>query len=281
MNSDKKDVENFFDNDSNDYLRYKYHKNNYSFMAIRKTKVINLLNKFIVNSFDQCKHILDAGCGPGILLDFFNNFNINYIGLDLSTEMISIARKQIGIKPYTSTNFFLRGDIEKLPFSNDSFNIVISLGVIEYLPNDNKLLAEFYRVIKPKGFLLISVTNKYSYNLILDDFIEYLRKKRLSVRLINFLKQKFQYGQFKERNFSIRKHSPREFIHELEQHNFTIIESVFFGLNILPYPLNLIFGNKMNYQFNKMFNNINHNFLKSLSEGYLVLCKSNKPDFII
>lgn len=272
-NNNKDHIRNFFDNDSREYLKYKYNENSLSFMALRKQKTIELLLEYLVPSLDGNVCILDAGCGPGIMLDFFCNYKLNYFGLDISKEMLSIARHQKAIPPLHLESHFIRGDVENLPFRSDHFNAVISLGVIEYLADDRKFIAELHRVIRPDGLLLISITNKYSYNLLLDGLIEYLRKKRLAVIILDYLKQKLRLGQFKERGFSIRKHYPKSFINELEYHDFKVVMSVNFGFNFLPYPLNLICSERINNLTNTLYNKMGKNGIKQLGEGCLVLCR--------
>jgi SAM-dependent methyltransferase len=276
MDKLKNKVKNYFDADSIEYLKYKYSEKSQSYMALRKDKAIEFQKKYLVSSFTEETRILDAGCGPGILLDFLSKYKIDYVGLDISIEMIQLARQQVAKLPLIMRRHFLRGDVEKLPFQSNSFDAVVSFGVIEYLDGDNKLLTEIFRVLKPEGYLLISVTNRYSYNLLFDGIIEYLRKKRFASSFLNYMKQRLTLGQFKQRDFTIRKHTPKRFINELRQNNFKVIDTIFFGLNILPYPLNLICSEKLNYFANIVYNRITQKKSIALGEGYLVLCKSNK-----
>jgi hypothetical protein len=95
--------------------------------------------------------------------------------------------------------------------------------------------------------------------------------------ILNYLKMKFNLGQFKQKDFIIRKHNPKLFTKELKQSNFKVIEDVYFGFNALPSPLNIICSNKINEMVNIQYNKNRNRYIKALGEGYLVLCKSNKP----
>lgn len=55
---------------------------------------------------------------------------------------------------------FICGDATNLPFDNESFDVVTMFDVIEHVPDDRKAISEALRVLKPKGFLLISTPNE-------------------------------------------------------------------------------------------------------------------------
>lgn len=68
--------------------------------------------------------------------------NIDYIGLDATLELIKTAQKK-----YPETNFLL-GDIEVLPFLDNSFDIIFTRHTLEHLPDYKKAISELYRVAK-------------------------------------------------------------------------------------------------------------------------------------
>lgn len=91
---------------------------------------------------------LDIGCGTGVLEEKFIPY-VNVVGLDLSNEMIAIARsKQIG-----SLTLIL-GDAEKLPFASNSFDRVLSCYAVKYC-NLESFVAQIYRVLRPGGRLVL------------------------------------------------------------------------------------------------------------------------------
>lgn len=55
---------------------------------------------------------------------------------------------------------FICGDATNLPFQNDFFDLVTMFDVIEHIPDHQKAISEALRVLKPKGFLLISTPNE-------------------------------------------------------------------------------------------------------------------------
>jgi ubiquinone/menaquinone biosynthesis C-methylase UbiE len=265
-------VNRFFDNDAAEYLEKKYIDDKNSFMNLRKIKATWLVSKYMVPRFHEEFRVLDVGCGPGILFEIFSQYNIAYFGIDISMKMLCQAKQQASPKTNLAQKYLLRGDVEDLPFRSDSFNAAVCLGVIEYLAEDDRLLSELARILKPEGYLLIAVTNKYSYNLAFERLIEYLRRSRAAACL-NKLKMKRGLGHFKQTDFLKRRHSPDEFRAMLHRWGFMITDSVFWGFNVLPYPLNHLCVSGWNELANANYDKTKQNRFKLLGEGYLALAQ--------
>ncbi len=92
--------------------------------------------------------ILDVGCGTGIIWKRFKKNNI--YGVDYSQRNLSIAKQFL--KP-------IRADIHKLPFKNDTFDLVLISEVIEHIISPEQIVSEISRVVKDKGYLIISCPN--------------------------------------------------------------------------------------------------------------------------
>lgn len=274
MDSLRDRVTDFFDSDSSEYLRHKYGKDADSYMALRRERVESLLTKHLAPSFGDGFRLIDCGCGPGILLDVVGKYRINYCGVDISEGMLKLARTQ---PPGTASNLLrkdvLRSDVESLPFKSASFDAATSLGVIEYLSDDDRLIAEMARVVKPGGYVLIAVTNKYSYNMALDKPMSWLRSNAAAVKGLNLLKRALNLGTFRQATFTKRRHSTRHFTRRLQAHGLTVVETDRWGLNFLPHPLQYLCGGFLNRLANRMYNRTRSQMIRSLGEGYLVLCR--------
>ncbi len=85
--------------------------------------------------------ILDNGCGTGFMSQFLKGYEV--IGLDMSPEMIKLAKKR-----YSKV---LLGDAQNMPFGNSSFQIVINRGVLHHLEDPEKGISEINRVLKKGG----------------------------------------------------------------------------------------------------------------------------------
>ena len=102
--------------------------------------------------------VLDLGSGAGV--DVFLAANKvgatgKAIGVDMTKEMVDKAKGIARSHGYHNVEFRL-GEMEKLPVGDDSVDIVISNCVINLSPDKSKVFQEAYRVLKPKGRLIVS-----------------------------------------------------------------------------------------------------------------------------
>ena len=98
--------------------------------------------------------ILDVGCGGGQLLENFAKFpQVEVYGVDISEKALQIARTR-GYKV-----FLCNVETEKLPFNDESIDIVVVNDLLEHLITPDNLLREVYRILKREGKLVISVPN--------------------------------------------------------------------------------------------------------------------------
>lgn len=107
--------------------------------------------KFITAVFPKVKRvkILDIGCGTGGTTKFLKNYG-EVVGLEANPLAQSLARKR-GLK-------IISGTAEKLPFENESFDVVTIFDVLYHqnIGSDIKVLKEAYRVLKPQGYLVVT-----------------------------------------------------------------------------------------------------------------------------
>jgi len=82
--------------------------------------------------------ILDAGCGIGKLASFWLNEGYDVLGVDISDVALSITNKK-GVKT-------IKADILRLPFEDNSFDLVYSDGLLEHFIDPEPILTELFRV---------------------------------------------------------------------------------------------------------------------------------------
>jgi ubiquinone/menaquinone biosynthesis C-methylase UbiE len=99
--------------------------------------------------------VLDLGCGPGALAVPLAMEGREVVAFDLSTEMVQVAKSLIGDLPNTS---FCVGDAVSLPFAAGAFDVVVTTGVLEYVPSIERALAEIARVLRPGGSIVATVS---------------------------------------------------------------------------------------------------------------------------
>ena len=104
----------------------------------------------VANAISFKGPILDLGCGFGEFAGVFFDSQVE-VGIDISEN--DLEQAQTG-KKYKK---LIAADARKLPFKPHSFNTVLSLSVLEHIPDTQKALAESYRVLKPGGILVFTV----------------------------------------------------------------------------------------------------------------------------
>lgn len=114
--------------------------------------------------------ILDAGCGEGIVTIYLAKKKLEIVGIDDSFEQVKQAQLSY------NKNIFSLSDINHLPFKKDTFDLIFSLDVLEYVKDIEKVFVEFHRLLKPKGKLIISVTRDYTCSAKLFILQKILRK---------------------------------------------------------------------------------------------------------
>ena len=127
------------------------------------SKVYDTINPFIWNDemrdealslldIPEGARVLDVGCGTGFGTEGLLRYTDNVHGLDQSIHQMEKAFEKFG--KHDRVRFY-RGDAERLPFQDNSFDVVWSSGSIEYWPNPVDALEEFRRVVKPGNKVLV------------------------------------------------------------------------------------------------------------------------------
>ncbi|MGF1636669.1 MAG: class I SAM-dependent methyltransferase [Cyclobacteriaceae bacterium] len=104
------------------------------------------------------KEILDAGCGPGIYSDLLTNMGAHIIGIDISENMIKLAKEKNGLR----CDFIIANLEEPLNiFENEKFDGIVSALAISYVEDLNPLFSEFHRILKPGGWIVFSTEHPF------------------------------------------------------------------------------------------------------------------------
>lgn len=102
-------------------------------------------------------NILDVGCLNGNFYNFLkkNSFSTkSFTGVDHSKKLIEIAHKRFPEQSWISS------DCYKLPFSDNSFDVITGMEILEHLEEPKKALLEMKRVCKQNGIIIITVPNE-------------------------------------------------------------------------------------------------------------------------
>ena len=111
-------------------------------------KVLRETDKFEFNK------ILDVGCGNGYATNYFIEKDKDVTALTLSPETYNLPTGNVKV---------VVGNVEKLPFEDNSFDAVWCYNLLEHTHNNGIALKEMRRVLKDGGFLFIGVPEYEPY----------------------------------------------------------------------------------------------------------------------
>lgn len=110
--------------------------------------------------FKAGEKVLDLGSGTGNYSLWLTTKGLKVTGLDQSRAMMNIAKEK-AVEGNLAIDW-VEADATQLPFSNESFDLVLSVTAIEFMDDIEAVLKEAIRVLKPNGRLVIGVLTKDS-----------------------------------------------------------------------------------------------------------------------
>lgn len=182
--------------------------------------------------------IIDLGCGPGFLSRDLAQRGYCGVGLDGAPAMVEYCRQQAEAKGISGTWTYMVGDVETVPLNSSSFDAVISSGVIEYLPTDEQLIREAWRLLKPGGRFFLCVTNRYGYTVSLYALWYRVKKLPGMVNITSWLRRRLVGGSHGAMNFAFlpRKQRPSQIRALLARAGFELKADRYVQFTLLPAP---------------------------------------------
>lgn len=269
MKNQEKPSTKFFQEDVDNYKKEFYGSGYRTFMSVRLDRFLMELDKLSLPTGSKC---LDAGCGPGLLTKAMYERGYSTSSLDSSPEMLRLTKSLFENIEDNQPYEFLEGNIEELPFNEETFDLVASAGVIEYLSTDDKVLNEFNRVLKPNGYLILSSTSKYSPIGIFEPIVESVKRNDILRKFINVILTKLGGTPVRPREFQVRKHSMAEFNSNIENGNFEILTSGYFYALPWPHPFDRIMPN-LSSKIGRLLEKLAGTPVKYTFEGIYVIAK--------
>lgn len=152
-------------------LKYRlFRRTNEVLKGIKKTKGLKI------------DSLLDIGTADARMLGMLNDkLRIqNSVGLDFSEDLLRTNLKK-------NLNL-IQADADKLPFKNNSFDVIVATAVIEHVSNPEKMLSECRRVLKKEGIIIITTPDPFFENIAtkIGHLKDYQHQKTFS---LNDLKQ--------------------------------------------------------------------------------------------
>jgi len=118
------------------------------------------------------KRVLDVGCGNGYVLSRYAQHGADVSGVDLTKTAIELSKKRFRLAGLEGK--FNQIDGQRLPFPDNHFDIVCSMGVLHHISDPGPTVDEMFRVLKPKGKVIMMLYYRYSYK-----YMVLFRLKRL------------------------------------------------------------------------------------------------------
>jgi arsenite methyltransferase len=115
-------------------------------------------NPFALGPLAPGERVLDLGCGAGtdsLVAAQMIGPQGRLSGLDMTPEMLAKARSATAEMGATNVEF-LDGEAESLPFADEAFDVVISNGVIDLIPDKDAVFAEIHRVLAGGGRIQVA-----------------------------------------------------------------------------------------------------------------------------
>lgn len=137
------------------------------------------------------KKVLEIGLGFGTLGQYLAESGADYYGLDIASNPVKMMRNRL-ISFYKSVDDRIKeGSALSLPFPDETFDYVYSLGCFHHTGDIPKCINEIYRVLQPGGIAVIMMYNKYSFRAMIDIPLIWMRYRMSS-------KYKNKYKSFAE-----------------------------------------------------------------------------------
>ena len=215
-------------------------------------------------------NILEAGCGTGQMSIVLSRYARQIYGIDLSKGSLIEAKQFINSNDIKSVHLF-RMNIFKLFFEENTFDVIISNGVLHHTYNPKLAFSKLVRVLKPGGIIVIGLYHRYGR------IIQKIRKslikifgdsfKFLDKRFREKISDKKKYAWFLDqyKNPSETTHTYLEVLNWFKDENIEFLSSIPFDFN----PENKLFQKReVKNRYEIFLDEISLAFnLRQISEG--------------
>ncbi len=134
---------------------------------------IYLFDQLLKGRYDNCKNIIDIGCGGGRNIVYFlkNGFNVYGIDQDAAAiEAVKAMSRQLS--PANPIENFVVSTVEEMPFPDSFFDLAICSAVLHFAKDPthfDKMLRSIWRVLKPGGFLFARLASDIGIETLIKD----------------------------------------------------------------------------------------------------------------
>jgi ubiquinone/menaquinone biosynthesis C-methylase UbiE len=170
-------------------IMYQLEDEHWWYVALHR-RILSTLTHLFDNRGGDPWQILDAGCGTGAIARRLRQFG-QVSAIDISNLALHFSKRR------DLDGNLGQASVTALPLVADTFDLVVSMDVICSVPDDQRALAEFYRVLKPGGILMMNLPA-----------LEWLKGQHdLAVNIVHRYTPKQLKKQLAQQGFEIKKMS--------------------------------------------------------------------------
>lgn len=240
------------------------------FFRIRIRRVSELLN-----GFEKGK-VLDIGCGPAKVAAIFQGKPIEYYGVDVSEEMIKTGVDTFGRDEHFHPAI---GRIEELAFKDGAFDVVLCLGVLEYVLGGDAAIRDVARVLKQNGILIATMLNKNSPYRLWRSYVWWKATGAVNklVRLIkgSVSQRERVEGTVSEMPRTVR-YGEKALKELLTRVGLSVEDVAYYDFEVIPAPLDEKIPRISSFLSSKL-EFLCRSKLRFLGTGFMVKCRKNGP----
>ncbi|HZN38490.1 MAG TPA: class I SAM-dependent methyltransferase [Planctomycetota bacterium] len=197
----------------------------------RRARVEELLERHI----REGQSVLDIGCGTGPMVEFLCNRGLIYHGVDVAQSMLDSISKEFGGKPYSKRIHLEVGTCDSVPYPDSQFEILLGMGLLEYLDDMNPTFDEFARLLKPGGIAILTIPNRQSLN----RFI--MRNSQALTTTYQWFKRIFGAKTPESNRIIHHELPPRKLDDSMAARGFVQVGCAFYDFKLVVYPFSRLF----------------------------------------
>ena len=244
----------------------------------RQTVALSFIDEL---SLPRTARVLEIGCGAGLMTTALAKRGFTLEAIDHSQAMVDLTIEHVKQEGIRNRITACTGDIHELSYEDQTFDLIVALGVIPWLHNFQRALTEIKRVIAPCGYIVLTMDNALRATTLLDPLtfpitsrIRWLVKRELKRAGL------LSSGNPWSNGIPYRQHSPREFNRSLCEAGLTVIKSASVGFGPFTFFGHRLFSDRVGIKIHQKLQEYADNgypFFRSFGSQYIVLATKKLP----